>query len=352
MVDIDTLMRTIYFGNTLAAYVRAVIIFIASFILLKLFRRIAFLKLKRMAEKTKTDVDNILVRIVNIGSSFFLFVAAYVAVRSINTLALIQKIIGYIILAFVIYYIIRGLQILIDYAKTRIIRKRIDRDSSADTSHIDFLAKVAKVLLWVFALLFVLSNLGYNINTLLAGMGIGGIAIAFALQNVLADIFASISIFFDKPFVVGDFIIIGDDMGIVKKIGIKSTRIQTLEGQELVVSNKELTETRVNNYKKMEKRRVVFKLGVTYETPVRKLQKIPGLVKGIIEKVELAEFDRAHFKSYGDFSLVFETVYYINSSDYTVYMDVQQQINLEIKTCFEKQKIDMAYPTQTVFVKR
>ena len=184
----------------------------------------------------------------------------------------------------------------------------------------------------------------------MAGLGIGGIAIAFALQNILSDIFASFSIYFDKPFKVDDFIIIGDDKGVVKKIGIKSTRIQTLQGEELVISNKELTESRVHNYKKMERRRIVFVFGVTYETPTEKVKKIPSIIKDIIEKTELADIDRVHFKEFADFSLNFEVVYYLKTSDYAEYMDTQQEINLAMKEHFEKEQIEFAYPTQTVFV--
>jgi small-conductance mechanosensitive channel len=168
----------------------------------------------------------------------------------------------------------------------------------------------------------------------------------------LADIFASFSIHFDKPFKVGDFIIIGNDMGTVKKIGIKSTRITTLEGDELVVSNRDLTETRVHNYKRMRKRRVSFELGVEYSTPVKKLKKIPKIVEGIIKGIDLLEFDRAHFKNFGDFSLNFEVVYYLKSKDYNVYMDKQQEINLKIKEKFDKERIKIAFPTQQIFLKR
>jgi len=197
-----------------------------------------------------------------------------------------------------------------------------------------------------------LSNFGYNISTLIAGLGIGGVAIALALQNILTDIFASFSIYFDKPFQTGDFIIVGNDLGVVKKIGIKTTRLQTLQGEELVISNKELTETRIHNYKKMQKRRIVFNFGLTYDTSSAKLKKVLQILKGIIDKIEIAELDRVHFNKFGDFSLNFEVVYYLASSDYNEYMDTQQAINLAIKEKFEKDGIKFAYPTQTVFVNK
>jgi len=183
-------------------------------------------------------------------------------------------------------------------------------------------------------------------------LGIGGLAIAFALQNILEDMFSSFSIYFDRPFQIDDFIVIGDDMGIVKKIGIKSTRIQTLQGEELIISNKELTGKRIRNFKKMEKRRIVFKFGVVYETSTEKLKKIPGIIKDIMDRAELAEIDRVHFKEFGDFSLNFEVIYYIKSREYIDYMNTQQEMNFAIKERFEQEGIEMAYPTQTLYVNK
>ncbi|MFC1774805.1 mechanosensitive ion channel family protein [Nanoarchaeota archaeon] len=250
------------------------------------------------------------------------------------------------------FYAIKGVQNVIDYGTQKVIRKRLDEEKDADTSIIDVLGKILKISIWFIAALLILSNLGYNISTLIAGLGIGGIAIAFALQNVLTDIFASFSIYFDKPFKVGDYIVVGADDGIVKKIGIKSTRITTLRGEELVISNKELTESRIHNYKKMKERRVVFSLGVTYDTKNKDLEKIPKMVESIFSKNKDAKLDRVHFKSFGEFSLNYEIVYFLKTRDYEKYMDVQQVLNLEIKKQFDKAKIDMAFPTQTVIVQK
>jgi len=200
--------------------------------------------------------------------------------------------------------------------------------------------------------MLVLQNLGYEISALVAGLGISCIAVAFALQNILSDIFASFSIYFDKPFKTGDFIVVGNDMGVVNKIGIKSTRIRALQGHEIVISNKELTGSRVHNYKKMERRRVLFSIGVEYGTPVAKLKKIPKIIKDSIEAQESTTFDRVHFKEFGDFSLLFEIVYYVESGDYTNYRDIQQEINFSIAEKFKKSKIEMAFPTTTVHVRK
>jgi small-conductance mechanosensitive channel len=165
-------------------------------------------------------------------------------------------------------------------------------------------------------------------------------------------LFSAFTIYFDKPFKEGDFIIIGNDMGVVKKIGVKSTRIQTLEGQELVVSNTELTSTRVNNYGKMQKRRVVMNFGVEYSTPTKKLEKIDKIVEKIINKMKDVDLDRVHFKEFGDFSLNYEMVFYINTGDYNKYMDIREKINLDLKREFEKEGIVFAFPTQTIFLEK
>ena len=184
------------------------------------------------------------------------------------------------------------------------------------------------------------------------GMGVAGIAIAFALQNVLSDVFSAFSIYFDRPFEIGDFIIVGEYAGIVTKIGMKSTRVKLLQGEELVLSNRELTSASVRNFKKMKKRRIMFHFGVTYDIPLKKLKKIPEMVKKIIDGVELADADRVHFREYGDFSLNFEVVYYMKIGDYVRYMDTQQEINFAIKEAFEKEGIEMAFPTQTIFLNK
>jgi small-conductance mechanosensitive channel len=185
-----------------------------------------------------------------------------------------------------------------------------------------------------------------------AGLGIGGIAVALAAQAILGDLFSYFVIFFDRPFEIGDFIIIGDFMGSIEHIGIKTTRIRSLGGEQLVFSNTDLTNSRIRNYKRMEKRRVVFKLGIVYQTTTSQVKEVPGIIKTAIENVQDTVFDRAHFATYGDFSLDFEVVYYVLSGDYNKYMDIQQDINFEIKEEFEKRGIEFAYPTQTLFLEK
>jgi small-conductance mechanosensitive channel len=185
-----------------------------------------------------------------------------------------------------------------------------------------------------------------------AGLGIGGIAVALAAQAVLGDLFSYFSILMDRPFELGDFIIIDDYMGTIEHIGIKTTRIRSLGGEQLVFSNTDLTGSRIRNYKRMEQRRIVFRIGVVYQTPVEKLKEIPGIIKGIMDAIPEARTDRAHFASYGDSSLDFEIVYYVLTGDYNKYMDIQQEINLSLAEEFERRGIEFAYPTRTLFIEK
>lgn len=209
---------------------------------------------------------------------------------------------------------------------------------------------IVRTALWSIAVLLILDNLGFDITTLIAGLGVGGIAIGLAAQNILGDLFASLSIVFDKPFEIGDFIISGDYMGTVERIGLKTTRLRSLSGEQIVISNADLLSSRVRNYKRMAERRVVFSIGVTYGTPADVLAQIPTMVREAIEAQEKTRFDRSNFLAYGDFSLNFETVYYVLSSDYNVYAKIHEAILLTIYRRFQDAGIGFAFPTQSIHV--
>lgn len=210
---------------------------------------------------------------------------------------------------------------------------------------------LVRLLVWIIAVVLVLDNFGVNITTLLAGLGIGGIAIALAAQTLLGDLFSGLVIFFDRPFELGDFISVGDLSGSVEHIGVKTTRIRSIGGEQLVLPNTDLTSSRIRNFKRLQRRRVSFRIGVAYETPTKALREIPGWIAQIVCDEKNATFDRAHFTSYSDSSLQYEVVFFIESSDYLVYMDTLQAVNLAIKECFEAEGIQFAYPTRTVYLK-
>ena len=341
-------------NNTVLEYLTALGVFVLGLVILKIFKMIVLAKVKKIVNHTITEFDDLIINTVDsVGGPFYFFFSLYFALKFISIPEIIPRIVYYILLIIGVYYVIMGLQNIIDYGFNKLAKKRqASEQSKFDPTVINLFRKISRVVLWGIAIVIFLQNLGYDITALVAGLGIGGLAIAFAIQNILSDIFSSFTIYFDKPFEIGDFIIIGNDMGTVEKIGIKSTRIKTLQGQELIVSNKELTETRINNYKRMEKRRIVFNFGVVYQTKTEKLKKVLEIVKEVIDKIELTDLDRVHFNKFGDSSLNYEVVYYLKSSDYNVYMNTQQEINLAIKERFEQEKIEFAYPTQTIYVNK
>jgi small-conductance mechanosensitive channel len=226
---------------------------------------------------------------------------------------------------------------------------RLETDPGAVTT-LQGMSYVVRLAIWSGALLLLLDNLGIDVTALVAGLGVGGIAIALAVQSVLGDLFASLSIALDKPFVNGDFVIVGDFLGTIERVGLKTTRVRSLSGEQIVFSNSDLLSSRIRNYKRMEERRVVFSLGVVYQTPPDALREIPPMIRAIIEGLEDTRFDRAHFKAFGDSAYLFEVVYYVLQPDYNLYMDIQQQINLAICEQFAERGIEIAYPTRTLFV--
>ncbi len=350
LLPLDTskypLLNETLFGNTYLQYLTGIIIFLVIFIGIRIFRRIILVRIEALAKKTKNDLDDHVVKATyNISKFFTFFLAFYLMMKTLNIEGKIENILNALFIILLVYEVIKYVQMIIMY-----VIKKFAKEENVTTIY--GLKTVFSLVLWSVGILVILSNLGFNISALAASLGIGGVAIALAIQNILGDLFASFSIYFDKPFQIGDYIVIGSDKGTVQKIGLKTTRIKTLQGEELVVSNKELTSIRVQNFKKMRNRRVNFSIGVEYSTPTEKIKNIPKMIQEIINHQELAEFSRCHFELFGDFSLKFETVYFVNTSEYKKYMDIQQEINFEIKERFEKEKIEMAFPTQTVFVRK
>ncbi|WP_420473773.1 mechanosensitive ion channel family protein [Noviherbaspirillum sp. ST9] len=239
---------------------------------------------------------------------------------------------------------------MITLAVARAFERQREADPAAAT-HLMLAGLVGRIILWSLALLVALDNLGFNITTLMASLGIGGIAVALAVQNILGDIFSSVSIALDKPFVIGDFIVVDNFMGTVEYIGMKTTRLRSLGGEQIVISNTELLKNRIRNFKRMQERRVAFEFGIAYETPPSEVERIPALLRKIVTQERFAtRFDRAHFKAYGDSALQFEVVYYVLDPDYNKYMDIQQGINLALLRAFRERGIAFAYPTRTLYL--
>lgn len=346
----DFLSFTLY-GNSVRSLFIAITIFIGGILVLKVFQVFILRKLRRVAAHTRTKWDDEIVAIVStLRPHVYTLISAYIALRWLRLPAEANKLINIVFLVLVTWESIQIAQRLIVFAVRGHLAKDKDeaRKNASVIRTINFFVKLG---LWTMALLLILQNLGIDVTSLIAGLGIGGVAIALAAQNILSDLFSSFSIYFDKPFVVDDFIQVGSHSGTVKNIGLKTTRLQALQGEELVISNKELTSSRIQNFGKMKKRRVVVTLGLEYDTPTEKLKQVPSWVKHIIDTTDGTDFDRAHFKEFSASSLDIEIVYYVTSGDYALHMDTLQNVNLAIKEKFEKECLSMAYPTQTVYVK-
>ncbi len=339
------------FGNSIYNYLIALGIFIGGIVIVFIFKKYILSRLKRWAESTSTSIDDLLVRAIEKSLiPVFYFGIFYMSLHTLILSPDFKKGLSIAAIILITILIVRTIIYAINHGLKTYLKK--SDDSEEREKQIKGIRGLVNLVIWSIALVFLLDNLGLKISAIVAGLGIGGIAIALAAQAVLGDLFSYFVIFFDKPFKIGDFIIVGDKVGVVEYTGIKTTRIRALSGEQIVFSNTDLTNSRVHNYKKMERRRVVFKLGVVYQTTSKKLKIIPQIVKEIIEKQEDTAFDRGHFASYGDFSLNFEFVYYVTGSDYNKYMDIQQSINLTIYEAFEKEEIEFAYPSQTLFVNK
>lgn len=307
----------------------------------------------KWAGKTKTKLDDEVLR--NIKAPIFLLAILIALYYSLVILTFLKPYTQSFVAIFTIAEIL-----VVTFTMTRVANvlvtwyvKKSARRGKEVSNHILFiLKKLVQLTIYLFAFLAILFAFNIDLSSIVVGLGISGIAIALALQNILADAFSAFSIYFDRPFEIGDFIVVGNYTGTVTKIGIKSTRVQLLQGEELIISNRELTTTSVRNFKKLKKRRIVFNIGVTCDTPLEKLKKIPQIISKIIGKMKFVEFERVHFTEFGDFSLNFEVVYYMKTADYVKYMDTQQEINFAIKEAFEKEDIEIAYPTQKIYLNR
>lgn len=338
-----------YLGNTVLNYIISLGIFFLGIIVIKIFKSIILKRLKKWSEATETKIDDFLVRGIQKTVIPLLYLGAfYLAVEYLkiepNTMGIIEKI-AVIVFTF---FILRAINSFIRFSLGAFARRKGGEDSRE--KELRGISTIIAFVVWTVGLVFLLDNLGFKVSAVITGLGIGGIAVALAAQAILGDLFAYFVIFFDRPFEIGDFITVGDKQGSIESIGLKTTRIRSLSGEQLVFSNKDLTDSRIHNYKKMERRRVAFRLGVVYQTAIEKVKEIPGLVRQIIESQPDVTFDRGHFDKYTDFSLSFEFVYYVLSPDYNKYMDIQQAINLAIYKAFEEKGIEFAYPTQTLFM--
>ena len=343
-------LTNVFFGNDLRSWFTALGIAVGLLVLLRLVEQVLIVRIQRLARKTPTIVDDVVVGALRKTKLIYLFIASAYAGSLVLTLPEKLRAVDWRILMVATWiqlglWVSTGLQIWLRHY-------RASEEDGANRTTMNALSFLVRVALWTTILLLILDNLGIDVTALVTGLGIGGVAIALAVQNVLSDLFASLSIVLDKPFVNGDFIVVGDMAGSVEHVGVKTTRIRSISGEQLVFSNNDLLTSRIRNFGRMNERRVVFTLGFTYQTPADKLERIPELIRTVVEAQEHVRFDRSHFATYGDSSLNFETVYFVESSDYAQHMDILQAVNLALFRRFEAEGIEFAYPTQTLFVEK
>ena len=344
-------LDSLYYGNTVRTWLIAAAVFLLTAGILVLARALLVRRVARTAERTRTQADDALVLLVRRTHVAFPLVTAVLAASLVVALAPPQRtlIARLMAVALLVQGAVWGNALITFWARHYSARHTAAGGSATMVGTVAFLVRV---LLWSVMLLLALDNVGIDVTALIAGLGVGGIAVALAVQTTLGDVLAALIIAVDKPFLIGDFIVVDGFSGTVRQVGLKTTRLASLTGEEIIMSNSNLLNSRIRNFQRMRERRIDFRFGVVYQTPADKLAAIPGMVREIIASGELTRVDRVHFVRYTDSSLEFEVVYYVLSPEYNIYMDIQQAVNLAIFRRFADERIEFAYPTRTVLVSR
>jgi len=328
-------------------YLNPFLTFLIVFPISRLVHNLVKHRLSTQIKRSPSDLDYTFLQILeSLKPGYYFFASAYIATLTLDLPHKATQTLNSVLITWTVYQLIQAFLILIDYAGKNHFQNKA---SKTNTSVVYVLKLTIKIGLWAIGAVLILSNLGINVTSLIAGLGIGGIAVAFAVQGILEDLFSSIAIYFDRPFSIGDTILVEGHLGTVKKIGIKTTRLKSLQGEEIIISNQKLTTANIQNFKLMKTRRISFSLSITYKTPIKKLKQIPLALEKIISQQPEVKFDRAHLKNFAESHLEFEIVYHLNKSDYNLYMDTQQTINFQILEYLNQHHIDLAYPTHTIY---
>jgi len=337
-----------FYHNSLRAWLVAAIAFVVIGGVLSAVRTLLTHRLAKLAEKTATTADDAVVDLLRRTRYFFILTAAVAGATLFVELPARALPIGRVLgtIAVILQIAIWG-NGLITFWFSNYAERKAASDLSSRTTIAAF-SFVARASLWAMLALLALNRLGFDVTALITGLGVGGIAVALAMQNILGDLFAALAIVLDKPFVVGDAITVDTMTGTVEHVGLKTTRLRSVNGEQLIFSNADLLKSRIRNFKQMQERRVLFTIGVRYDTPPDTVARIPQMIRDAVEGQSPVRFDRSHFISYGDSSLNFETAYFVRVADYATYMDIHQAVNLTILRRFAAEKIEFAFPTRTV----
>ncbi|TAH36915.1 MAG: mechanosensitive ion channel family protein [Planctomycetota bacterium] len=341
----------VYLGNTVTRWIVAAGVFLVVLLALLLIKSVIVSRIKKWAQHTQTQLDDLAVQLIEKTRGFFLvLMAAFVASHSLalpgDTRVIFQRVVTLGVLLQLGFWAGH----VVGFAIHAMLNRRAGTDPSRKALAGVF-GFLSRLVVWSLIVLLALDNLGVDVTAAVAGLGVGGIAVALALQNILGDLFASLTIILDKPFEIGDAIVIGDFTGTVEEIGLKSTRLRSTGGEQIIASNSDLLGSRIRNFKRMQERRIVFGIGVAYETPKEKLAAIPAIVKEVVSATPDCRYGRAHLKTFGESALQYEIMYMLDSPDYDRYMDAQERINTGILERFAAKGIEFAYPTRTVLVR-
>jgi small-conductance mechanosensitive channel len=343
------LLNRQYFHNSMGDYLIAIAIVFVGIILINTLKRRLLSRFKDWANRTVNTFDDFAVSTLErLGIPALYLLLIYSALNYLSFPAKMERILSNAAIVVITILVIRLLSsVILLLLKGYLERQEHGQDKVRQLAG---LMLIINIVIWTLGVLFLFDNMGYNVSALITGLGIGGIAVALAAQNILGDLFNYFVIFLDRPFEVNDFVTVDDKSGTIEYIGIKTTRILSLTGEQLVFANSDLTKSRIHNYKRMETRRAVFSIMVAYEISAAQLKEIPAILKKIVQEQRMVKFDRAHWTGFGPSSLNFEIVYFVLSSDYNTYMDIQQTINIRIFETFEQLGISFAKPTSQVYL--
>ena len=346
----NAVWQMVFWGNTVLAYTLVLVGIVLTWMVIRIVRKYLLKILEKLSQRTTNRFDDLFLCVADQFILPWLFVFInYNIILQLQLHPKAAKILAGAFAFVTMFYAVRLVNNLIQISISGYMRRR--GESEDRIRHLHGLLVVVKLIVWAIGLLTLANNFGFNVSTLLASLGIGGVAIALASQAILGDLFGYLVIFFDKPFEIGDFVIISADvMGTVEYIGIKTTRIRSLSGEQLIISNTNMTNSTIRNYKRMERRRVVFRIMIPHKTPLKKVQLVPGLMTDIVKAQQNIQFDRAHLAELGTYSINYEIVYYLLTDDYNKFMDTQQAILYSIREAFDRHGIEFAYPTQNLFV--
>ena len=339
-----------WYGNSVREWLIGAAAFLVAILVLSLLRRVLVARLGKIAQRTSTQIDDAVVDLVRRTRWYFIvFVAFEVGTRFVTLRPAVDHVIGRVVLVFVVVQIGVWGNGVIEFWVTQFARRRAAEADTASATTMVAVSYAARAVLWALVFAMLLRVFGFDVTALVTGLGIGGVAIALAVQNVLGDLFAALAIVLDRPFLIGDTINVDSIIGTVEHIGLKTTRLRSLSGEQIVMANGDLLKSRIRNYKRMIERRVVFTTDVTYDTAPDVAARIPAMLREIVEAQSPVRFDRSHFATYTDSTLRYETVYWVLDPDYGKFMDIHQAVNLEVLRRFNSQKIEFAFPTRVVY---